>query len=333
MDCFNILGIKEGASKEEIRQAYEKQVNKFNNEVRDKKKLDKFLSLFKAAYDEIMKEFEEKELEEKIIKNIEEEYTNNKGLNENEEIKEAEKKVEENYDLDCTVKMSAEEIQEIIRKSKENTLTERHIAISKEEFLSLDDSEDEEIVEIRKRNNKNKPIKSKAKKKNNKNNTKEKKENKNYTEKNSNDSDENNYINRMKNNEFSENKNVDEKQSKVKGQKVVVKKSSDNNNILNLIKVPFKILVIPVILILSIIIFLFKIINLTCFLVSKVIIVGAIGIAAIHGYQIYIGHPMQWEIFALCALATIVAFFLPTIVRVVPNMLGKINTSLKNFAF
>ena len=137
----------------------------------------------------------------------------------------------------------------------------------------------------------------------------------------------------MKNNKFSENKNVDEKQSKVKGQKVVVKKSSDNNKILNLIKVPFKILVIPVILILSIIIFLFKIINLTCFLVSKVIIVGAIGIAAIHGYQIYIGHPMQWEIFALCALATIVAFFLPTIVRVVPNMLGKINTSLKNFAF
>ena len=315
MDCFNILGIKEGASKEEIRQAYEKQVNKFNNEVRDKKKLDKFLSLFKAAYDELMKEFEEKELEEKIIKNIEEEYTNNKGLNDNEEIKETEKKVEENYDLDCTVKMSAEEIQEIIRKSKENTLTERHIAISKEEFLSLDDSEDEEIVEIRKRNNKNKPIKSKAKKKNNKNNTKEKKENKNYTEKNSNDSDENNYINRMKNNEFSENKNV------------------DNNNILNLRKVPFKILVIPGILILSIIIFLFKIINLTCFLVSKVIIVGGIGIAAIHGYQIYIGHPMQWEIFALCALATIVAFFLPTIVRVVPNMLGKINTSLKNFAF
>ena len=88
MDCFNILGIKEGASKEEIRQAYEKQVNKFNNEVRDKKKLDKFLSLFKAAYDELMKEFEEKELEEKIIKNIEEEYTHNKGLNENEEIKE-----------------------------------------------------------------------------------------------------------------------------------------------------------------------------------------------------------------------------------------------------
>ena len=31
MDCFNILGIKEGASKEEIRQAYEKQVNKFNS--------------------------------------------------------------------------------------------------------------------------------------------------------------------------------------------------------------------------------------------------------------------------------------------------------------
>ena len=109
MDCFNILGIKEGASKEEIRQAYEKQVNKFNNEVRDKKKLDKFLSLFKAAYDELMKEFEEKELEEKIIKNIEEEYTNNKGLNENEEIKEAEKKVEENYDLEDVLDDTDEE--------------------------------------------------------------------------------------------------------------------------------------------------------------------------------------------------------------------------------
>lgn len=342
MDYFNILGIKEGASKEEIRQAYEDQVNKFKSEVKDKKKLEKFLKLFKEAYDKLMKEFENKELEEKITNNLEEDYKKDKNTYSDKEINENKKSNEKSYDLDCTVKMSAEEIQEIIRKSKESSLNERHIAISKEEFLSLDESEyeAEEVVEVRKRSNDKSKAKNKAKKKNNKNTYKEKKDSidKNKSKNNYNDEDdnynENSFRSKMRNNANSkESKNTMSEQKGDRREKVVVKSNDNNSNILSLIKIPFKILALPIILILSVIIFLCKIINLTCFLVSKIIIIGAIGIASIHGYQIYTGHPMQWKIFALCALAVVVAFFLPAIVRVVPNILGRINTSLKNFVF
>ena len=43
MNYYKVLGIEENASQDEIRQAYEKQVNTFKKEVKDQKRLKKFL--------------------------------------------------------------------------------------------------------------------------------------------------------------------------------------------------------------------------------------------------------------------------------------------------
>ena len=54
MNYYKVLGIEENATQEEIRQAYEKQVKLFKLEVKDEKRLDKFLDLFKEAYDALI---------------------------------------------------------------------------------------------------------------------------------------------------------------------------------------------------------------------------------------------------------------------------------------
>ena len=84
---------------------------------------------------------------------------------------------------------------------------------------------------------------------------------------------------------------------------------------------------------LSIIIFLCKILKLISWIASKIIIVAAISISAIHGYQIYLGHAIQYNIFILSALGFLVSLFLPSILRVVPLMLDGINIILKRFVF
>lgn len=115
------------------------------------------------------------------------------------------------------------------------------------------------------------------------------------------------------------------------------KKSSNNRDessiVGKVIKMILKILATPVIIVLSIIIFLCEIISLISWIASKVIIIAAIAIAAIHGYQIYMGQPMQYKIFAISAGAFIVSLFLPSIVKIVPSTLGKVNDSLKRFVF
>ena len=110
-------------------------------------------------------------------------------------------------------------------------------------------------------------------------------------------------------------------------------KKEDDSSIGTLIKSIFKILAVPVIVILTIVIFLCKVINLISWIATKVIIVGAIAIAAIHGYQVYIGQPMYYEIFIGCAIAFLIALLLPSILKIVPSLLEKINNKLKDFAF
>ena len=51
MNYYKVLGIEENATKEEIKKAYDKQVQTFREEVKDEKRLEKFLDLFKEAYD------------------------------------------------------------------------------------------------------------------------------------------------------------------------------------------------------------------------------------------------------------------------------------------
>ncbi len=95
----------------------------------------------------------------------------------------------------------------------------------------------------------------------------------------------------------------------------------------------FKILALPVIAILWITLFLCKILNLISWIASKIIVIASIAGASIHGYQVYIGHAVQYRVFIPCAIGVIVSLFLPSILRVLPTILEVINNSLKRFIF
>ncbi|MFR1709962.1 MAG: J domain-containing protein [Clostridium sp.] len=105
------------------------------------------------------------------------------------------------------------------------------------------------------------------------------------------------------------------------------KKSSESP----LTKLPLKILLMPVVVILSIIIFICKVLNVISWVASKIIIIAAIAISAIHGYQIYIGHTIQYKIFVLCAVGFVASLFLPGILKVLVSTLSKVNNKLKKF--
>lgn len=124
-----------------------------------------------------------------------------------------------------------------------------------------------------------------------------------------------------------------EKNRRDKNKKTSAKDRKESSTAGTVTQMILKVLAIPVIIILSIIIFLCKIISLISWIASKVIIVASIAISAIHGYQIYIGQPMHYEIFAISAAAFIVSLFLPSILKIVPSTLGSINDRLKRFVF
>lgn len=122
-----------------------------------------------------------------------------------------------------------------------------------------------------------------------------------------------------------------QKQSKRDNNKKVG--SNQRNSSSSLTQLPLKILLMPIIAILSMIIFLCKIVNLISWVASKIIIIAAIAISAIHGYQIYIGHAIQYKIFVLCALGFVISLFLPSILKMLVSMLSKVNNKLKKFVF
>ena len=124
-----------------------------------------------------------------------------------------------------------------------------------------------------------------------------------------------------------------EKYKRDNTKKVANRKKRETSTISEAINILFKIIALPVIAVLSIIIFLCKVINLISWIATKIIIIGAIAVASIHGYQVYIGQPMYYEVFVLCAVAFVVSLFLPSILKVVPSILVKINNKLKNFVF
>ena len=91
---------------------------------------------------------------------------------------------------------------------------------------------------------------------------------------------------------------------------------------------------LPIIVLLSILIFICRIISISSWIVSKVIIFGAIAISAIHGYRIYTGQiAREYTVFVACGIGFIVSIFLPNISRIVHNMLQGINNSLKKLLF
>ena len=67
MNYYKVLGVEENASKEEIKRAYEKQVAYFKSEVKDEKRLNKFIELFDEALAAL--NVEEKEIIQPIEEN------------------------------------------------------------------------------------------------------------------------------------------------------------------------------------------------------------------------------------------------------------------------
>ena len=128
-------------------------------------------------------------------------------------------------------------------------------------------------------------------------------------------------------NNYDDKENREEKYNKRKDKS----KEREEDTSFSLLKLPFKILALPLIILLSIIIYILKIISIATWLVSKVIIIGAIGVSSIHAYQIYIGQPKDYRIFAICIAGFILAILLPFIVKVLPKPLEGINNSLKDF--
>ncbi|WP_291650964.1 molecular chaperone DnaJ [Clostridium sp.] len=135
---------------------------------------------------------------------------------------------------------------------------------------------------------------------------------------------------------LSKNRNNESNKEKYKRdntKKVINRERSEEDTVTIVIQILLKIIALPVIALLSIIIFSCKVINLISWIATKVIIIGAIAIASIHGYQVYIGQPVYYEVFVLCAVAFVVSLFLPSILKIVPSILGKINNKLKDFIF
>lgn len=142
--------------------------------------------------------------------------------------------------------------------------------------------------------------------------------------------------NKKSNKKTSENKYKDRSKEKSKNEsnkKVVTKKKKESSSIGTIIKLPFKIVAFPIIIVLSIILFLCKILSLMYWIVSKAIMIASIAGASIHGYQVYIGQAIQYKIFILCAIGFIIALFLPSILKVLPSILESINNRLKRFVF
>lgn len=115
--------------------------------------------------------------------------------------------------------------------------------------------------------------------------------------------------------------------------KTEVKRRKESSSKGSALLLPLKILALPVILVLSIIVFVCNIIRMISWIACKVIIIAAIAASAIHGYQIYIGQAPKYEIFAISGVAFIVSLFLPSILKLVPSTLGVLNKRLKRFVF
>ncbi|MBN1045065.1 molecular chaperone DnaJ [Clostridium botulinum] len=248
-DYHKILGVEKNASKKEIKEAYEKQVEKIKKEVINEKRLKQFLKVFDEAYE---------------------------ALN----------SIEENLIMD-----------------KDQTLIIQPKEIEKEQAV-----------------NNGRSLVSRSRSKSRSKNTNSKKRD---TSKKS----------------FSENKDKksklnDNREEKSRKQKVVEKSpKSDSKQIFDLFMLPLKILVLPLIAVLSIIVLICQIINVVSWIASKVLIVGSISIGAIHLYQVKMGQVMNYNILILAASVLLVSFFLPYILKLLLTIFQKLNNVLKDFVF
>jgi cation transport ATPase len=249
-DYYKLLGVEENASKEEIKEAYEKQVEKIKEEVVNEKRLKQFLKMFDEAYEAL------NSMEKNTLK-----------------------------DENATIIMKPQEVQ---KELKDNNKSDN--------YLNINDS------------------KSKGRRASRRKKT--------FTEKG------------FSKKENKKNKSSNEKEKKGRRQKMAEKNfKSNNKSILNLLMLPFKILALPVIAVLSVIILLLQIINIISWIATKLLIVGSISAGAIHLYQVKLGQPINYNILILAGLVLLTSFFLPYLLKFVLKILQKINDILKSFVF
>lgn len=157
MNYYKVLGIEENATQEEIKEGYNRQVQTFKKEVKDEKRLEKFLDLFKEAYDalnykeSIVQDQKEEIFDEEVSalfkKNRIEEKPVDITVNK-KEVKFKSPSIENSYAT--TVLMSREEIFKESLIQYNEPKEERVIFKSKEDFEKGDvffEDEDEDFEE------------------------------------------------------------------------------------------------------------------------------------------------------------------------------------------
>ncbi|OOM81411.1 DnaJ domain-containing protein [Clostridium sp. BL-8] len=247
-DYYELLGVDKNASKEEIKEAYEKQVKNIKEEVVNEKRLKQFLKTFDEAYEAL------NSMEKNILK-----------------------------DENATLIINPQEVQKELEDNNKSP-----------NYLNVND------------------YKRKDRRAGGRNET--------FTK------------DGVLKKEDKKNKLNGEKEKKGRSQKIAEKKSKNNNkSVLNLLMLPFKILALPVIAVLSVIILLLQIINIISWIATKILIVGSISAGAIHLYQVKLGQPINYNILILAGLVLLTSFFLPYILKFVLKILQKINDTLKGF--
>jgi len=249
-DYYKLLGVEKNASKEEIKEAYEKQVEKIKKEVVNEKRLDQFLNIFKQAY-EALNDLEENQLN----------------------------------DENATLIMNQQEVQKELKTDKKS-----------DNYLNRNNS------------------KSKGRSVNRKNND--------LTERG------------VSKNKDKRNKSNDNKEKKGRKPKAAEKRlKSNTKQIFDLLTLPFKILNLLLIGILTLIVILLQIINIISWIVTKVLIVGSISVGAIHLYQVKLGKDINYNILILAGSVLVASFFLPYALKFLLKVFEKLNNLLKKFIF
>ena len=102
----------------------------------------------------------------------------------------------------------------------------------------------------------------------------------------------------------------------------------------SIVLIPLKILALPIIAVLTLLGIICKVLSVSSWIVSKMIIIGAIAISAIHGYRIYTGQiPREYNIFVICAIGFIISIFLPSVLKLISSSVDTSNKALKGFVF
>lgn len=146
MNYYKILGVDENATLREIKQAYDNQVEMFKDEIKDEKSLERFLELFKEAYDSLNND--EKVLNREI-KTFDEEVSD--LFNKNKIKEKSEDIIQNQYSNNFEVKNIENNCDSTILMSREEIMRERLVEYNKLKkdrviFKSREDFEDFEGV-------------------------------------------------------------------------------------------------------------------------------------------------------------------------------------------